>query len=111
VLALTKVNVNNAQFGDGLPVTLRFADQVGETSRPDLQCRMPHCRLDSIFESMRAADKEADRLEPCETAAPWGAWKISRPKADIRAVSSRSARAGVQYSVERCKRPDMRLSS
>lgn len=30
VLALTKVNFNNAQFSDGLPVTLRFADQVGE---------------------------------------------------------------------------------
>lgn len=30
VLALTKVNFNNAQFADGLPVTLRFADQVGE---------------------------------------------------------------------------------
>lgn len=30
VLALTKVNFNNAQFADGLPVTLRFADQIGE---------------------------------------------------------------------------------
>ena len=30
MMALTKVNFNNAQFSDGLPVTLRFADQVGE---------------------------------------------------------------------------------
>ncbi len=30
VLALTKLNVNNCIFGDGLPVTLRFADAVGE---------------------------------------------------------------------------------
>ena len=29
VLALTKVNFNNAQFSDGLCVTLRFADQIG----------------------------------------------------------------------------------
>ena len=30
VLALTKLNFNNCVFGDGLPVTLRFADAVGE---------------------------------------------------------------------------------
>lgn len=30
LLALTKLNINNAEFGDGLPVTLRFADLVGE---------------------------------------------------------------------------------
>lgn len=30
VLALTKLNYNISIFGDGLPVTLRFADSVGE---------------------------------------------------------------------------------
>ncbi len=30
VLALTKVNYNSCIFADGLPVTLRFADEVGE---------------------------------------------------------------------------------
>jgi len=30
VLALTKLNFNACIFGDGLPVTLRFADSVGE---------------------------------------------------------------------------------
>lgn len=30
VLALTKLNYNGCIFGDGLPVTLRFADAVGE---------------------------------------------------------------------------------
>jgi hypothetical protein len=36
VLALTKVNFNGCMLGDGLPVTLRFADAVGEilTSAP-----------------------------------------------------------------------------
>lgn len=30
VLALTKLNYNSCLFGDGLPVTLRFADRIGE---------------------------------------------------------------------------------
>ena len=30
VLALTKLNYNSCIFGDGLPVTLRFADRIGE---------------------------------------------------------------------------------
>jgi len=30
VLALTKLNYNSCRFADGLPVTLRFADAVGE---------------------------------------------------------------------------------
>lgn len=30
ILALTKVNFNACIFGDGLPVTLRFADDIGE---------------------------------------------------------------------------------
>ena len=30
VLALTKVNYNACDFASGLPVTLRFADQVGD---------------------------------------------------------------------------------
>jgi hypothetical protein len=30
VLALTKLNYNACHFGDGQPVTLRFADAVGE---------------------------------------------------------------------------------
>jgi hypothetical protein len=37
-MALTKVNFNACLFGDGLPVTLRFADAVGEilTAAPDV---------------------------------------------------------------------------
>jgi hypothetical protein len=30
VMSLTKLNFNSANFSDGLPVTLRFADLVGE---------------------------------------------------------------------------------
>lgn len=30
VLALTKLNYNACIYGDGVPVTLRFADSVGE---------------------------------------------------------------------------------
>jgi hypothetical protein len=30
LMALTKLNFNNAGFSDGLPVTLRFADLTGE---------------------------------------------------------------------------------
>ena len=30
VLALTKVNYNSCRFGDGKPITLKFADAVGE---------------------------------------------------------------------------------
>jgi hypothetical protein len=30
ILALTKLNYNTCQYGDGMPVTLRFADAVGE---------------------------------------------------------------------------------
>jgi hypothetical protein len=30
VLALTKLNYDACIYGDGLPVTLRFADEVGE---------------------------------------------------------------------------------
>jgi hypothetical protein len=30
VMSLTKLNFNGAEFCDGLPVTLRFADLVGE---------------------------------------------------------------------------------
>jgi hypothetical protein len=38
VLMLTKLNFNSCIYGDGLPVTLRFADAVGEilTSAPDV---------------------------------------------------------------------------
>ena len=37
VMALTKVNFNTCKLGDGLPVTLRFADAVGEilTAAPE----------------------------------------------------------------------------
>lgn len=37
LMALTKLNYNSAGFSDGLPVTLRFADLVGEilTAGPD----------------------------------------------------------------------------
>ena len=30
VLALTKLNYNSCMYGDGLPVTLRFANNIGE---------------------------------------------------------------------------------
>ena len=30
ILALTKLNYNSCIYGDGFPVTLRFADSVGE---------------------------------------------------------------------------------
>jgi hypothetical protein len=30
ILALTKLNYNSCRYADGLPVTLRFADAVGE---------------------------------------------------------------------------------
>jgi argonaute-like protein implicated in RNA metabolism and viral defense len=30
ILSLTKVNFNSASYSDGLPVTIRFADKVGE---------------------------------------------------------------------------------
>lgn len=30
MVSLTKLNFNGAEYGDGLPVTLRFADLVGE---------------------------------------------------------------------------------
>jgi hypothetical protein len=33
-MALTKLNFNSAAFSDGLPVTLRFADLVGEILTP-----------------------------------------------------------------------------
>ena len=38
VLMLTKLNFNSCIYGDGLPVTLRFADAVGEilTAAPDV---------------------------------------------------------------------------
>lgn len=38
VLALTKLNFNACIFGDGLAVTLRFADDIGEilTAIPDV---------------------------------------------------------------------------
>lgn len=39
ILALTKLNYNSCIYGDGLPVTLRFADQIGEvlTAGRDLE--------------------------------------------------------------------------
>jgi hypothetical protein len=42
LLALTKLNFNSATFADGLPVTLRFADLVGEilTAGPT-ECKSP----------------------------------------------------------------------
>ena len=30
VLALTKLNYNTCRFGDGKPITLKFADAIGE---------------------------------------------------------------------------------
>lgn len=39
VLALTKLNYNSCIFGDGMPVTLRFADSIGEvlTAGPEIK--------------------------------------------------------------------------
>ena len=41
ILALTKLNFNTCIFGDGLPVTLRFADDIGEilTAIPDVNSK------------------------------------------------------------------------
>jgi len=43
VLALTKLNYNTCNFADGLPVTLKFADAVGEilTSAPTKEVDVP----------------------------------------------------------------------
>jgi hypothetical protein len=44
LMALTKLNYNSAGFSDGLPVTLRFADLVGEilTAGPEgVDARLP----------------------------------------------------------------------
>jgi hypothetical protein len=43
VLGLTKLNYNACIYGDGMPVTLRFAHAVGEvlTSIPRVQDRHP----------------------------------------------------------------------
>ena len=30
ILGLTKINYNSCNFNDGLPVTVRFADKVGD---------------------------------------------------------------------------------
>lgn len=40
ILALTKLNYNACIYGDGIPVTLRFADAVGEilTASPQKEC-------------------------------------------------------------------------
>jgi len=40
LLALTKLNYNSCIFADGLPVTLRFADRIGEvlTAGRDVEC-------------------------------------------------------------------------
>lgn len=39
ILALTKLNYNACIYGDGLPVTLRFSDQIGSilTAIDDLE--------------------------------------------------------------------------
>jgi len=43
IMGLTKVNFNRCEFADGYPVTLRFADHVGEilTATPDAQEKPP----------------------------------------------------------------------
>src|SRR5437899_5662669 len=41
IIALTKVNFNSCIFSDGLPVTLRFADEIGEilTAIPEVSSK------------------------------------------------------------------------
>lgn len=41
ILALTKLNINTCISGDGFPVTLRFADDVGEilTAIPEVSSK------------------------------------------------------------------------
>lgn len=41
IVALTKLNFNACIFGDGLPVTLRFADDIGEilTAIPEVNSK------------------------------------------------------------------------
>jgi hypothetical protein len=41
IMALTKVNYNACKFSDGLPVTLRFADQIGEILTAGPSGRVP----------------------------------------------------------------------
>ena len=43
IMGLTKVNFNRCEYGDGYPVTLRFADHVGEilTATPDAHEKPP----------------------------------------------------------------------
>ena len=43
ILALTKLNYNTCNFADGLPVTLKFANAVGEilTSAPAKNVDVP----------------------------------------------------------------------
>lgn len=40
ILALTKLNYNACLYGDGLPVTLRFSDKIGDilTAIPEVNC-------------------------------------------------------------------------
>ena len=42
VLALTKLNYNTCRFADGVPVTLKFADIIGEilTAGPNLDTKV-----------------------------------------------------------------------
>ena len=50
LMALTKLNFNSAIFSDGLPVTLRFADLVGEILTAGPTDIRPHCHSSSTFD-------------------------------------------------------------
>ncbi len=41
ILALTKLNYNACIYGDGLPVTLRFADKIGEILTASMEINVP----------------------------------------------------------------------
>jgi argonaute-like protein implicated in RNA metabolism and viral defense len=41
IMALTKLNYNSCQFADGMPVTLRFADKIGEILTASADIKAP----------------------------------------------------------------------
>ena len=49
ILALTKLNYNTCIYGDGVPVTLRFADAVGENLKAGPYGSNTAARLQALY--------------------------------------------------------------
>ncbi len=49
ILALTKLNYNACIYADGLPVTLRFADKIGEILTASIDIKAPPLAFKYIF--------------------------------------------------------------